>query len=181
VLQGVEIVRRRAGGGAVLVAPLAQVWIDVWIPRDDDLWDDDVVRSAWWLGQTWAAALASLGVKEPQVHRGPSISTELSRLVCFAGIGPGEVTVSGSKVVGIAQRRTRRGARFLSMAQLSWDPSHLVELLSPAFTEARQRSLACAELAPSAKGLRDVLPEPVPLDPRNLLSKVEQRVSRFLP
>ena len=33
-------------------------------------------------------------------------------LVCFAGVGPGEVLAGGRKLVGISQRRTRAGARF---------------------------------------------------------------------
>ena len=40
-----DVVRRRSGGGAVLVGAGEQVWVEVWIPRDDALWDDDVIRS----------------------------------------------------------------------------------------------------------------------------------------
>ena len=39
---GIEVVRRRSGGGAVLVGPGDPVWIDVWLPRGDPLWHDDV-------------------------------------------------------------------------------------------------------------------------------------------
>jgi lipoate-protein ligase A len=102
---------RRSGGGAVLLEPDACVWVDVIVPRDDALWDDDVNRSFFWLGETWARALASLGI-EGEVHRGGLDRTAWSRLVCFAGIGPGEVRVGGRKVVGLSQRRTRHGARF---------------------------------------------------------------------
>ena len=54
---GIEVVRRSTGGGAVLVAPDAQVWLDVWLPRRHELWDDDIIRSAIWLGEAWAHAL----------------------------------------------------------------------------------------------------------------------------
>ena len=49
--------------------------------------------------------------------------------VCFAGLGPGEVTVDGRKVVGISQRRTRAWARFQCAALGRWDPAALAELL----------------------------------------------------
>src|SRR5262245_14287634 len=48
---GIEVVRRRSGGGAVLLQPAGTVWIDVELPRDDPLWDDDVGRASWWLGE----------------------------------------------------------------------------------------------------------------------------------
>ena len=53
----VELVRRRGGGGAVFLAPGAQLWIDTWIPRDDSLWVTDVSAAAEWVGAWWVAAL----------------------------------------------------------------------------------------------------------------------------
>ena len=69
-------------------------------PRRRPLWHDDVGRATWWLGETWATALGALGVVAPDVHRGGIVTTPWSRLVCFAGLGPGEVTSGGRKVVG---------------------------------------------------------------------------------
>ena len=126
---GIELVRRRSGGGAVLVEPDRTVWIDVDLPRDDDRWTDDVGRSFVWLGQAWAGALADLGL-DPEVNTGGMCTTPWSRLVCFAGLGPGEVTVGGAKAVGLAQRRTRHGARFQTAVNLAWDPVPLVGLLA---------------------------------------------------
>jgi lipoate-protein ligase A len=125
-LAGVEVARRRSGGGAVLVRPLELLWVDVLLPSDDPLWDDDVGRSFGWLGQAWAAAVGGRAV----AHDGPIRHTEWSRLVCFAGLGPGEVTFDGAKCVGISQRRTRAGARFQCAAVLRpWDPAPLLDLL----------------------------------------------------
>lgn len=56
---GLGIVRRRSGGGAVLVAPGAQVWLDVFVPHGDPLSESDVGRAAWWLGELWARAISS--------------------------------------------------------------------------------------------------------------------------
>jgi lipoate-protein ligase A len=127
---GVEVVRRRSGGGAVLLDPGAAVWVDVDLPRDDDLWDDDVGRATWWLGERWCRALRD-DVVGGEVHRGGMVTTPWSRLVCFAGLGPGEVVdAEGRKVVGISQRRTRAGARFQCAVPLQWDPERMANLLA---------------------------------------------------
>lgn len=130
---GVEVVRRRSGGGAVLVEPAGVAWVDVELPRGDPLWDDDVGRATWWLGERWASALADLGAGPGPlaVHRGGLVRSRWSALVCFAGLGPGEVTTAtGAKVLGIAQRRTRAGARFQCAVPLRWDPTALAALLT---------------------------------------------------
>jgi lipoate-protein ligase A len=138
---GVDIARRRSGGGAVLLEPGQALWVDVEVPRGDELWDDDIVRSSWWLGETWAAARGG-----GQVHRGQLVATEWSPLVCFAGLGPGEVTVGGAKAVGISQRRTRAGARFQCVVPGTWDPARLAGLLAiaPERREALVADLAAA-------------------------------------
>lgn len=137
---GVEVVRRRSGGGAVLLDPGEAVWVDVELPRGDDLWDDDVGRAAWWLGERWGAALAALGVPGPTVHHGGLLATPWSPLVCFAGLGPGEVTAGpgGPKVLGISQRRTRAGARFQCAVPLTWDIGRLAGLLRLDGTDRRR-------------------------------------------
>lgn len=123
----VDLVRRRSGGGAVLLdaagvlGAARTLWVDLVIPRDDPLWVDDVGRSTDWLGAAWVRALSTLGVAAA-VHRGRLGRTEASTLVCFAGLGPGEVVVDGRKVVGISQRRTRLGARFQCVVHLAPDP-----------------------------------------------------------
>ena len=125
-----RVVRRRSGGGAVLVAPGAQVWLDVFIARDDPLFDEDVGRGAHVVGELWRNALGeALGAAGLEVHRGPNIATSLSRTACFAGLGPGEVRLGGRKVVGLSQRRDRRGAWFFSMVMVRRDHLELVRML----------------------------------------------------
>jgi lipoate---protein ligase len=129
---GLQLATRRSGGGAVLLGPAAQVWIDVSLPVGDPLWVDDVGRSSWWLGDVWAATLresASHLVAPPVVHHGGVDDPELGRLVCFAALGPGEVSVAGRKVVGISQRRTRDGARFQCVVHLRFEPTALLQVL----------------------------------------------------
>jgi lipoate-protein ligase A len=130
----VPVARRRSGGGAVLVGPGHVVWVDVFVPRGHAVWDDDVGRAFWWLGDAWAGALGALGVVglagRVEVHRGPLVTTQWSGAVCFAGLGPGEVTIDGAKTVGMAQRRTRDGALFQCAVALDWQPERMAALLA---------------------------------------------------
>lgn len=104
------VVRRRSGGGAVMVVPGSVLWLDVLVPRGDPLWDDDVGRSAVWLGAAWRDALGALGVDAEVVDR--ASCGAVGRAICFGGRAAGEVLVGGRKVVGVSQRRDRYGARF---------------------------------------------------------------------
>lgn len=126
---GVAVVRRRSGGGAVWVAPNEPRWIDVLVPRGHPLWHDDVGRAFAPVGRAWQQALTDLGLTGTRVHDGPMVRTAWSDLVCFAGIGPGEVLLGPAKLVGISQRRTRAGARFQCAVPVRWDPAPLASLL----------------------------------------------------
>ena len=150
VVPGVAAVRRRSGGGAVLVEPGGLVWVDVLVPAGDPLWEADVGRAFAWLGRAWAGALTDAGVPGAVVHRGPPVVTPWSPLVCFAGLGPGEVALEGAKVVGMSQRRTRAGALFQSAALLDWRPAALLERLALTSAERRRGG---RELAVVGRGL----------------------------
>lgn len=143
---GVEVVRRRSGGGAVLLESGASLWIDVLLPHADPRWSDDVGRATYWLGEAWAAALATVGLAG-EVHRGGLERAPWGSLVCFAAVGPGEVTVSGRKVVGVSQRRTRAGARFQCVVLARWDPDPLLWLLRLPDEERLAARVALAERA----------------------------------
>jgi lipoate-protein ligase A len=130
------------------------VWVDVLVPAGDRLWRADVGRAFMWLGEAWAGALADVGVPGAAPHRGPLQRNRWSGRMCFAGLGPGEVTVDGAKVVGMCQRRTRAGALFQCAALLAWEPDRLLDLLD---LGARERSRASEEVTGVARGL-DVEP-----------------------
>jgi len=126
---GLEIVRRRSGGGVVLLVPDEHVWIDVLVPRGDPLWRDDVSASALWLGEAWVEALAMVGIAA-DVHRGAPVEPQASKTVCFAGVAAGEVVDSrGAKLVGISQRRNRWGARLQCTVHRRWRPETYAELV----------------------------------------------------
>ncbi|MEM9710777.1 MAG: hypothetical protein AAGA17_01055 [Actinomycetota bacterium] len=166
---GVETVRRRGGGGAVWLAPGEQLWIDVVVPKDDELWDDDVGRAFLWLGDVWAAALRELGV-DAVVHRHGLVRSAHSSLICFAGLGPGEVHVGGAKLVGMSQRRVRGGARFQCVVYDHYAAGPLLDTLS---LDTTTRRTALAELAATCVGLRDV-------DPSLTLDRLEASFLRLL-
>lgn len=159
VPDGVDLVRRRSGGGAVWLAPGGTLWVDVLLPRDDPLWDDDVSRSGLWLGEAWAAALAG---HDPAVHRGPMVRGEHGDAVCFASRAPGEVTrgAAGPKLVGVSQRRSRHGARFQCVAYAEWDPEPLAVALGVPTQDVANAGAGVVDLAQLESRLLDALPEP---------------------
>lgn len=106
---GLSVVGRRSGGGAVLMRRHDVHWIDVVVPNG--VAPDDVRGSMVWIGERWRAVLEPLVAGPMTVHQGPMVHTDWSALVCFAGVGPGEVMTEGGKLVGLSQRRTRRGLR----------------------------------------------------------------------
>ncbi len=117
----------------MLLLPGEVTWIDVIVPAGSVGWSDDVHRPMVWLGHHLAAATAMLidPGQEVTVHEGAMRSTESSSLVCFDGVGAGEVLVDGRKLVGISQRRTRHAARLQCCWYSTYDPARLVELLTP--------------------------------------------------
>lgn len=126
----VDVVRRRSGGGAVLLEPGAQCWVDVWVPRDDPLWSPEPRRSAERVGAWWAASIDRNGEAGPvSVHRGPAAPGPGGGPVCFGGVGAGEVLVGGRKLVGLAQWRSREGSLVHGCAYRSWDPVGVTSLL----------------------------------------------------
>jgi lipoate-protein ligase A len=147
---GASVVRRRSGGGAVLVGPGLVVWVDVLIPAGGPLWEADVGRAFWWLGSAWVGALARAGLPGGEVWRRGLQRSRWSPHVCFAGLGPGEVTVGGAKVVGLAQRRTRQGALFQCAVPVVWDPAALLDLLA---LDDEARTRGSVQLAGVAAGV----------------------------
>ncbi len=137
---GVEVLQRRSGGGAVLLWPGQQVWLDLFITPFDPLWSDDVSLAADWIGRLWRTALLPfLPETESELvslHTGRAQADRWGKLVCFAGRGPGEVLVGEHKVLGVSQRRSRNRARFQTTARLGSGLSELTEVDLLDLTEA---------------------------------------------
>lgn len=143
---GVDIARRRSGGGAVYVSHSSVVWVDLLVPAGDPLWETDVSRATWWVGEAWAQALRLVGVAGAEVWKSGMRRSAWSDRVCFAGTGPGEVLIGTSKVVGLSQRRTRTAALFQSAAVVEWRPESLLAVLAltPADRQRARQDLAAA-------------------------------------
>jgi lipoate-protein ligase A len=152
---GIEIVRRRSGGGAVYVAPDESVWMDITISREDPLWQDDVSASMLWLGDVFVQAL------QPWVHsetfRGTFHNGHIGRAVCFASAAPGEVFVGDNKLVGISQRRNREGARFQCVVYRQWNPLVWSSLLASVDVQEHVRNMRVATIAAPARDIADAV------------------------
>ena len=95
------------------------------------------------------------------MHRGRLLRTDWSTRACFAGLGPGEVTVGGRTEVGVSQRRARGVARFQTAVVLRWDADALAELLGGVGPEPPP---PVAALEDAAAGLEDLLGHPIGVD-----------------
>lgn len=104
----VAVLRRRAGGGAVLVGPW-MLGLSVALPADHPLVEDGLLPAYRWLGETVARALSFDGVRchalEPQMLPGHAAAAR--DWACFGSLSPWEVLCDGRKIAGLAQVRTR--------------------------------------------------------------------------
>ena len=130
---GLNVTRRRSGGGAVVVRREACAWVDVIVPHG--FAPDDIRGAMVWIGEHWLAALRPLlspsdvGDHLDVYTRGGMLDSAWSEFVCFAGIGPGEVLLGGRKLVGLSQRRTRHGLRLQGLAYRSPMTAAITDLL----------------------------------------------------
>lgn len=129
---GFTVARRMSGGGGVVIVPGEVVWVDLFVPVDDPLYDRDVRSGSSWVGRLWLDTFTSLGMDASllAVHRGGLVESQWSKLSCFTGLGPGEVTYAGRKIMGLSQRRTRDGAWYFSLVYRSFDAARDAQLLA---------------------------------------------------
>ena len=159
------LVKRGAGGGAVLVGP----WlfsVSLLLPLDDPrMTTTSVADSYRWLGEAMVDTLAELGVAAramPPAERIPA--PERLAWACFAGVAPWEVVVDdpttgvARKLVGFAQRRSRHGVLLALGVLVQPAPWQLL-----AQTLGHPVALA-DELAATTVDLASVSPRPVSND-----------------
>lgn len=131
---GIAICRRHGGGGAVLLRP-ADRWVELWLRAAPGARDHDVRSSAYLVGGWWRAALAVHGV-DATAHRGAVLGADQGSVACFAGLGPGELTLGDQKILGISQWRVREGALVSSVLAVE-PPGDLGRYLSSASSVPR--------------------------------------------
>jgi lipoate-protein ligase A len=150
---GLPLVRRGTGGGAVLCDP-DYLMLDIALPAGDPRVLADVTEAYRWLAELLVAALAAIGISglvaaAPDVVRSlDATAREAGRVACFAGLGPYELLhADGRKLVGLAQRRRKGGVLFQAAAYLGGDRRALADLL---WLGAAEREALRARLAATA-------------------------------
>jgi lipoate-protein ligase A len=124
---GLRVLRRGSGGGAVLCDP-GLLEVDVALPPGHPLLVDDVSESYRFLGAAWREALATLGIEGRLVAVAEARATTdarraAARVACYAGLSPYEVVdAAGAKLVGFCQRRRRGAALFQCGLACGRDP-----------------------------------------------------------
>ena len=135
---GVEVLERRAGGGALLVDE-HMLCGAICLPRASI--SEDVTESYRWLGDLLASRLRSLGVADARrvavdearadVAKLKSRDDPVARILlatCYGALSPHEVAVGQAKLVGLAQIRRRHAALF-QFGLLLRDQSSLADFL----------------------------------------------------
>ena len=155
--RGLEVVRRRSGGGAVLVDPEDSLWIDIEVGVEDPRYLADPMAMMAAVGKWWMVALQALECCPSDIWQfeGAMECDAGGDLLCFAGRAHGELLAGHSKLVGLSQRRTRDGARVQGQLHFE-DPTDLLlgalaeppasTVRRPALIESRCRNIVASEL-----------------------------------
>jgi lipoate-protein ligase A len=156
-VEGIDVVVRASGGGAVIAGP----WMcshTMLLPPDHALVGMSLPRSYEVVGEAWRRALDRLGIPTeiaPRVLAAPAGADDAKRWVCFASLSYGElVGPANRKIVGLAQVRRRNGAAIcagLLLRQPDW--SQLIRVWLGREDEGlarslRDRTVSCEECAP---------------------------------
>jgi len=181
---GVDVLPRRAGGGAVLV-DARMVCGAICMPLPQAGVADDLTASYRWLGDLLAVDLGRLGVPgarsvdvaaaRSDVHALQSSPGALSRWLqatCYGALSPHEVVAGtpSAKVVGLAQVRRRHAALF-QFGILLADQSPLADLLS--VEDDTIREALRGALSARTVGLADLL------TPRATYATLIERIARL--
>jgi lipoate-protein ligase A len=124
--EGIDVVVRAAGGGAVIAGP----WMcshTVLVPPDHAFFTMSLPRSYEAIGAAWRRALGRLGIPTdaaPRATAGVAGVDHARRWACFASLSCGElVGPDNRKIVGLAQVRRRNGMAIctgLLLTQPDW-------------------------------------------------------------
>lgn len=109
IAREVDVVRRPTGGRAVWHGPpTEELTYSVVAPFGEPPLDAGLVEAYRRIHAALADGLRALGADVALAPRGRPAARPTSRLACFAASVPYEITAGGAKLVGSAQRRTRR-------------------------------------------------------------------------
>ncbi len=139
---GYEVVRRRSGGGAVIVTPQDQLWLMLYLDSHDPLISSDLGRSFIWLGELFQRVIMDIAGLELELVTERQPPTDGSRIACFAGLGFGELHVSGRKVLGLSQRRSQGVVSFQASLLFVDRQAELINFLRPSMPAPESAGLA---------------------------------------
>lgn len=126
--RGVDVVRRPTGGRAVWHGTSSEELTYSVVARlGEPPLDAGLVEVYRRIHAALADGLRALGADATLAPRSRAIPRPASRLACFAASVPYEITVDGAKLVGSAQRRTRRAVLQHGSIPLAGDQSVLRE------------------------------------------------------
>jgi len=179
---GIEVLVRRAGGGAVLVGPDRMLCGAICVPLPDSKLGDDLTESYRWLGEHFSAGLVASGVQQARrvevdearadvgmLKAGDDTVSRLLLAACYGALSPHEVVVGTAKLVGLAQVRRRHAALF-QVGVLLQDQSPLADWLM--VPDEPTRAALRTALARRTVGLKQ-LPGPV-TDLRSLVGRLRE-------
>ena len=152
--EGVGLVQRPSGGGAVLTGPWL-VGVSVVLPVAHAWVCDGLVDSYREFGLLHAAVLADVGIQaralpDSEVAQANASMGASVDWACYGSLAPWElIDADNRKLVGLAQRRQRNGILLVAGTLVTApDWSLLCNALGhpEAVTEMRRRTVACEEL-----------------------------------
>ena len=143
--RGIEWVRRPTGGRAVYHGPPdEELTYSLVAALDDPAFGDGIAGRHRRIHGAIAAALLRLGTRVDLASRKSEMVRPSSRLACFAASVPGEIAVDGRKLVGSAQRRTRRAFLQHGSIPLAGEQTVLAEIWPGCLDPARTTSVSSA-------------------------------------
>ena len=141
-LHGHDLVRRRAGGGVVLVGPW-MLGLSIVLPPSHPLARLSSAQSYRWVGEAHASVFQEMGLQAKAISPGELRSTGASvfeeglEWACFGGLSPWELVVGKRKLTGLAQVRGNKGTLIVGGTLMS-DPDW--NLLSRATGNSREHA-----------------------------------------
>jgi lipoate-protein ligase A len=156
--RGWQLVRRASGGTAVLHA--GQVGYSLILPSTHPIWGGDLAASYERLAEPLRLALSRLGIDAEAAYPSRrSVATKtiptLAERICFAGLGPHELTVKNRKIVGNSQIRRRLASTQHGVIQLAGGQAELADVL--AGLDDDQKSIVVAYLRDRVGSIEDVV------------------------
>ena len=116
-------------------------WVELWLPATSPLERGDVRVDGLPGGRVVGRWRSPASASTAEAHRGALRDADQGAVACFAGLGPGELTVRGRKLVGLSQWRSREGA-LVSSVLAARPPVELAAYLAAGDTAVPKLELA---------------------------------------